>query len=106
MVVASMNFWIQWLLGIAGAGSFGYLLGGAVARVRMFSTKPAPKRSDETVIVHEGVIEGDALRLTIRTRSRIASFLVPREIVYHMSDDLLRSAAQLGKRGEVQRGPE
>lgn len=85
----------------------GYWFGGVRSRMQIFSMKPRPSSSrDETVLVHEGVIEGDKLRLTIRTRSRIASFLVPREIVYHMSDDLLRSAAHLGKRGEVQRGPE
>lgn len=89
--------------GLVGAG-----LGGARMKSRILSLKPPPAatRSEETIIVHEGMIDGDALRLTLRTKSRIASFLVPREIVYHMSDDLLRSAAQLGKRGEVQRGPE
>lgn len=86
----------------------GHYIGGARMRGRILSGKApkASKREDEMVIMHEGMIDGDALRLTLRTRSRIASFLVPREIVYHMSDDLLRSAAQLGRRESAQRGPE
>jgi hypothetical protein len=61
---------------------------------------------DGRVIVHESVIDGDALRITVRTRARRATFLVPREMVYAMSDDLLRAAAQLGKREQPQRGSE
>jgi hypothetical protein len=97
------------LLALVCGGLFvGYSAGGTMTRVRMLSSRPpkASKREDETIIVHEGEIDGDALRLTLRTKSRVASFLVPREIVYHMSDDLLRSAAQLGRREQVQRGPE
>ncbi len=86
----------------------GLTLGREMTRARMFSTKPtrAAKREDETVLMHEGLIDEGAFRLTLRTRSRVASFLVPREIVYQMSDDLMRGAAQLGKREQPQRGPE
>jgi len=92
----------------AVGGCAGYLIGFARAQVRMLTraVKKSPKREDEMVIVHEGILDGDALRFTLRSRARVASFLVPREIVYQMSDDLLRAAAQLGKREQPQRGPE
>jgi len=85
-----------------------YFIGARVTATKMLAAHPpiAPKREDETVLFHEGIIDGDALRFTVRTRARIGSFLVPKEMVYQMSDDLLRAAAQLGKREQPQRGPE
>jgi len=96
----------QVILGLSSIA--GYILGARHTRKRMLSARPpkAPKREDETVLVHEGIIDGDALRFTLRTRTRIGSYLIPKEIVYQMSDDLLRAAAQLGKRVQPQQGPE
>jgi hypothetical protein len=104
---------MNWAIVLESAGIVlalfaGYIGGREVTRVRMLLVKPpvAPSRADETLLVHEATIDGDALRFTVRTRKRVASFLVPREAVYQMSDDLMRSAAQLGKREQPQRGPE
>lgn len=105
-----MNWTLVVLSGLFSActGALAWIAGRESARSHILSWRApkASKREDETVLVHEGALDGDALRFTLRSKSRVASFLVPREMVYQMSDDLLRAAAQLGKRKEPQRGPE
>ena len=89
-------------------GLVGMGIGARRMQSKMMSAKlpAAPSRDSETLVTHEAAIDGDALRFTVRTPARVASFLVPKEQVYQMSDDLLRAAASLGKREQVQRGPE
>jgi hypothetical protein len=104
-MISTMHFWGNVALGVAIVIAV-WASVARLIRLRESLARPPISLQDTVIVTYESEIGDGALRLTVRTRTRRASFLVPREMVYQMSDDLLRAAAQLGKREQPQRGPE
>ena len=73
---------------------------------RRFARRAALKLEKPRLLNYEATVEGEWMRLTFRTPNHLAAVLVPKEMAYRMSDDLMRAAAHLGKRELPQVGSE